>query len=310
MAASLKATVQFLHLSTMVSRKKAAGKARKAAKAKAKEEKNNQTTSINDRLELQMSNELKQEQETAQLLERMWQMQCKHGTKPLSSRDICLQFAAVFIESFREAVHDSCGERSVWQCLTDVQNAMATVDKFAEVGNDSAKMEIATSIILCMGTEYTLEGEDRTARKCATIARYFKQHIAVDLKQSQALPNEPKVGEMYECDEHTLVKFFRHRIPCSCLDEKYEEVKHVPKLGFCYNPQCSIPGSMPERSKTKYCSRCRNAVYCSRECQEADWSEHNPVCDMYAAMIATFEAKHQQQQLLEDASNCLSVCTE
>ena len=150
----------------MVSRKKAAGKARKAAKAKAKEERNNHTTSISDRL----TNEPKQEQETAQLLERMWQMQCKHGTEPLSSRDVCLQFASAFLESFREAVHDSCGKRSVWRNLTDVQNAMATVDKFADVGNDSTKMEIATSIILCMGTEYTLEGENATARKCATIA--------------------------------------------------------------------------------------------------------------------------------------------
>ena len=73
---SLKATVHNSSNSTMVSRKKAAGKARKAARAKAKEERNNHTTSISDRLAQQMSNELKQEQETAQLLERMWQMEC------------------------------------------------------------------------------------------------------------------------------------------------------------------------------------------------------------------------------------------
>ena len=90
-----------------------------------------------------MTNELKQEQETARLLERMWQMKCKHGTEPLSSKDICLQFASAFDESFREAVTGRC-ERSLWRCFKDIHNAMATVDKFAEVWRDSDKMEIAT----------------------------------------------------------------------------------------------------------------------------------------------------------------------
>ena len=150
------------------------------------------------------------------------------------------------------------------------------------------------SHLLYSGTKAILAAEDRVARDFATFARIFEQHIAVDLKQTQALQNWIKVEETYYGDDHILVKFFRHRIPCCCLDEKYEEVKHIPKMGTCYNKQCSIPGRFVERSKTKCCSRCRRATYCSRECQVAAWGTHKPYCDNYAAIIAEFEEKRQK----------------
>ncbi len=129
------------------------------------------------------------------------------------------------------------------------------------------------------------------ARDYACFARYFEHHIAVELKKTQALINWPKIGELDKADDHTLVKFFRQRIPCSCLDEKYQEVKSIPKMSFCYNPQCNIPDRRVERGQTMYCSRCRCAVYCSRECHKADWPRHQEWCDMDVAIIAEFEAK-------------------
>ena len=149
----------------------------------------------------------------------------------------------------------------------------------------------------CDGTEDFLQGNYVDARSFATIARYLEQYIAVELKHTQALYlyNWPKIYETYYADEHTHVKFLRHRIPCSCLDEKYEEVKHITKMGICYSGECSIRDkyNRVERSKAKYCSRCRCATYCSRECQIADWSRHKTDCDRNAAMIAKFEAKQK-----------------
>ena len=82
--------------------------------------------------------------------------------------------------------------------------------------------------------------------------------------------------------EHTLVSFLKKRIPCSCLDEKYEEVKCITKLGICCNPQCPLPGGITTRSATKCCNRCRWAAnYCSEACQKAAWPAHKADCDFY-----------------------------
>jgi len=101
-------------------------------------------------------------------------------------------------------------------------------------------------------------------------------------------------GDTYNpADLHTLVKFFRKRIPCSCscLDAKYEEVKATTKMGWCFNLQCNL--LRVERSKTMYCDRCRFVTYCSRECQKAHWSKHQATCDKAAALKAKFDAKQQ-----------------
>ena len=268
-------------------RKRNQGKARRAAKAKAKEEAKRrgddyQTTT---------------HEPGHQLAARLWQLQieekCKHGVKRVvSTDDFVVQFINAFGSSFCALLGKS-GNYTVSQCLTGAKNGTM---EFADVWQDSAKLEIVMSCNLCMGTQDLLEGHYHNARIHATFARYFEQYIAVELKQTQALLKWPKIEEAYfETDLHTLVKFFRHRIPCSCLDEKYDEVKHIPKMGDCYNyPQCDFPNGRVERSKTKYCSRCRNATYCSRECQKAHWTKHKPECDIDCAMIAKFEAKRQE----------------
>ena len=171
------------------------------------------------------------------------------------------------------------------------------MDEFADVWNDSTKMEMVLSYFLSEGTKTILENDYlMNVPANSVLARYLEQYIAVHLKQTQALMNWPKIVESsYEIDSdmHTLIKFFRRRIPCSCLDEEYQRWKHVTKVGSCFNPQCCIPSDCVERSKTKYCSRCRCVAYCCRECQEADWWWHKPYCDMFAATKAEFEAKQQ-----------------
>ena len=260
----------------MVSRKKAIANARKAAKAKAREE-----------------------QAKEMLAKRMQRPPCKHNADPICLKvdSTVFQFVYAFRKAFNEAIERSDLRKNF---LITAKNA--TMDKFADVWNDSAKLEMAISFLLCKGTQdileggeqYTMIGSDDNARKSAAFARFFEQHIAVELEQTQALINWPKITNAYVGDNHTLVKFYRHRIPCSCLDEKYEEVKHITKMGMCNNPECSVSNGRVERSKTKYCSRCRRLTYCSRECQEAHWMTHKPFCDKCAARKAAFEAKHKE----------------
>ena len=262
---------------TIMGRKRNQGKARKAAKAKEREEAYERRAAIHLYEEAQ------------------WQLSrlpCKHGFGPHSSTDIWFQFATIFGELFREALASGVFGPPVWVSVTKAE--IATKDEFAEVWKDSTKLEMAMSFYLCIGTQHCLEGNYDNARQAAAIARWLEQYIAVELKRSQPLMNVPKVDEAYRADEHTLVKFFWHRISCSCLDEKYEEVKSITRMGLCYNLKCIAAGRKVERSKTKYCSRCRCCVtYCSRECQEADWTNHKGKCERGVAIITKFESEQQ-----------------
>jgi len=292
-------------------RKRNQGKARKAAKAKAREgakESNNQATN-----ELQQSlaalfeeaEEEKGSDNNQTTYERQQSLagcgaqmppsdffntKCKHGLDLLSNADnTCFQFVHAFEDAYFYEAKASGANISV--CLIAAEDA--TIDKFADVWDDSAKMEIAISFLLCTGTQYFLVGNYGCARYHATYARYLEQRIAVGLDQTQAIMNWPKLFEIYKSDVHTLVKFFRKRIPCSCLDEKYEEVKSITKIGVCYNIKCPIPYGEVERSKTMYCSRCRCVTYCSHGCQKAHWAQHKPVCVKNTAIKAKFDAKQQ-----------------
>ena len=275
-------------------RKRNQGKARRAAKAKAREEaneRNNNSQTANLSEQSLTETRLRQQADADESDKK-----CRHGFEPVVSTDSVFEFINAFRSSFGEAIKS--GDRSLSNSLLDAK--AATMDKFANMWNDSAKLEMAISVCLCMGAESILGGQDRISRdlsrEVAAFARYFEQYIAVELKQTQAVPKWIKMEDTCHADLHTLIKFFWKRIPCSCLDEKYDEVKHIPEMGYCWNPQCSIPDKRVERSKTMCCSRCRCVTYCSRECQVADWREHKPYCDNDAAVIATFKAKRQRSK--------------
>jgi hypothetical protein len=275
----------------MVSRKRNQGKARKAAKARDSEqaeEMNNQTT--NGQQQQSSGAQMQQLQignSSLPLILQNGVAKCRHGFELMVMDIVCTKF----VIAFREAYNDAAG--TIFDFLRNAENATAV--EYSEVWNDSAKMETILSFLLCNGTQHLLDRNNGYYRDYAIFARYFEQYIAVELRKTQALINWLKIEELtIRGDEHTLVKFFRRRIPCSCLDEKYQEVKLITKMGLCYNPQCSHPDWEVERSKTMYCSRCRCVTYCSRQCQKADWLSHKSICDKDVAIKAEFDAKHEK----------------
>ena len=251
-------------------RKRNQGKARKAAKAKAREEAEEERNHSTDGQ--QLSPALLQQLQSGNAMRGA---ACVHGLEKMDH--LCAGFVDAFNKFFT-----SGEEISLVYRLKLAEDA--TMDKFADVWNDSTKMEIAMSYFLFVGTQEILDGRCADSLDSATIIRYMEQYIAVVLHQTQALICTPKIEEI--SDEHSLVKLFRRRIPCSCLDNKYEEVKSITKMGFCYSPQC--PDRRVERNKTMYCSRCRSVTYCSRECQKADWARHKSYCDNAAIVKAAF----------------------
>lgn len=76
-----------------------------------------------------------------------------------------------------------------------------------------------------------------------------------------------KHRDMLQGCKRSVLKFYRRRIPCNCLDEKAREVNDThAKTGVCDN--CKL------RKGTRalmMCAACNLAQYCSKECQENHW---------------------------------------
>ena len=154
----------------------------------------------------------------------------------------------------------------------------ATAEKYPEVWGDPSKLKQVVSYLIFLGTQGVLDGKIGIARFYASTASHFEEYIEV-LHETKAAFDVTKAVELWIADEHTLVKYLRKNIPCKCLDKKYKEVKSITKMGYCWNPQCSIPDRMVERKSMLYCTRCQWVNYCSAECQKADWPEHKELCD-------------------------------
>ena len=159
---------------------------------------------------------------------------------------------------------------------------------------DPYKMKLVISLYLSQGTENILKGEDlQDARYFAFLACHFETHIKAYTRQIALIDpaDAVKQFEFLVADEHTLVKYFRKRITCPCLDKKYKEVKSITKLGRCFNMKCSLPDRMAERSTMLVCARCRTSHYCSRRCQKADWPFHKELCENVCMQRAEEESR-------------------
>ena len=96
----------------------------------------------------------------------------------------------------------------------------ATKIEFAEVDFSKFGDSCTMSIFLCSGTQRILQGDRRKAQLCATLACYFEDFMAVNVRKTKATLSWSKLLELESADDHTLVLYYRKRISCSCLDEK------------------------------------------------------------------------------------------
>jgi len=266
--------------SEMVSKKRAQGKARKAAKAAKAEAKKKEDS---------------EQQGEATLEAQIGRMQindavCQHGDYPSKADErIVTEFIYAYLAEYND--------ENKWgiDLATALKGAYkATIGKYAAVWGNLDKLEFVISRFVFFATRYVLNGDIPQACINVTIANYFEQFIACTFRNSQPSIDGPKIFELHDADVHTLVSYLKKRIPCKCLDKKYKEVKHVKKMGECCNPCCSLPERRAERSKMLYCTRCRRAFYCSRECQKAAWPFHKTFCDKNSAIQANFDANKKK----------------
>ncbi len=260
----------------MPSRKKAKGKARKAAKeaAKAKESKAAaRTNQRQNQVESLETETLMPRWVVAQRLSRGLSMTCRHGSDLDDTTPICGEFMSTFTLAFLVAKNRK--KCTALDAFTAAHEATAG-EEFDSVYSSKLMLEKVVSMLLFYGTDAFLYGDIDNASLYA-VAAFHLEEYNFSMSQNEPLFDWVKVAELSQADEHTLAKFYRKRIPCHCLDKKYEEVKSVKQMGICCNLNCSV--QRVERRKMFCCTRCGVTNYCSRKCQKADWKSHKEFCN-------------------------------
>jgi len=209
------------------SRKKAKGKARKAAKAQQQQQAAAAASSQRGALHSQ----LQPQQHLGGgggggTTNNTRTKKCQHGfgTEAFSGWRICDSFMGPFMDAFNASGrHDD----------QDLRAAMdATYEKFTEVWKDAAKLKWVISCFVANGTRYILDGtgeggEDEYAVKdYAIIAYYLEEYVNVTIKKTQDRMDWKKICELQvgnQPEEHELVKFYHRRNPCKCLEKLYRE---------------------------------------------------------------------------------------
>ena len=216
---------------------------------------------------------------------------CTHGYIPSSKFQarFCEDYLKTFIESYYASTRGNSHSDRLKSITDSFSTASSASTNTTNVSRNISNRKCINPCCLAKGTKFILDGKSDDARLPALVALFTKNANT----DKPVLLDRQKTLELLDGDEHTLVQFFRKQIPCSCLDEKYKEVKSIPKMGICYNEDSC--GKMAVRSKMLRCTRCRNVNYCSRECQEADWPSHKHVC---GKTVQELEASYSKARLI------------
>ena len=284
-------------------KKKTKGKSRGAAKSKKKEELGNDSSAGSDvtsqmqQLQINSSNNDLEDEDA--LLEAAMNLasaerkdleaaatkneeeneaeRCNHGFVPWPRRHLC----EGFVRSFTREFTPSSKTNSV-AFGEEYQKALKSTKNGVEVVTNPVMLQMVISHFLAEGTNVLLGGEIDLARQPALYATVCEHMRAMISGSPNFLRNHGKIEELLSetCDEHTIVSFFKKRIPCKCLDKIRKEVKSIVKMSICNNTDCPLPDRKAERSKLLECQRCRAVFYCSIECQKAAWRTHKGYCQV------------------------------
>ena len=307
----------------MPSKKKARGKARRAAKSRKEREGGAANNNIDSEMQRLLINNIKKDSQVDDdedaLLEEAINLAaaekeeleaaaknsevCDHGFDPTPTTHVC----QAFIQSFGD-VYEACCEESMSRCRSNpniyelfdyVYEATKTIH--ADVWNDPDNLQWVASYFVSLGTNEILGGDYPHAGIRAMCSSFFEQWAA-EIRNNetqdscgwavfQTLCYWTKMSELCLGDENTIVSFFRKRVPCKCLDNKYKDMKSITKIGICSNPSCSLPNNFAVRSKMLYCTQCCYSKYCSRECQVAHWPTHKKFCIATARRLAAQKSR-------------------
>jgi len=183
----------------------------------------------------------------------------------------CIQRSGNFVDMFVAAYYtyfDGGPNRRDFNENVAKKAMMSTMNKFPSTRVDETERKLITDTFVEIGVDTLLgEGDLEHAKLVALAISFLEDYIKQPHDHSQG---KLKYRDAVDGCMRSLFKFYIQRTSCSCLDEKYLQLKtEEPKTGICDG--C---GKRSERSNLFACSRCYEVQYCDRKCQLAHWPLH------------------------------------
>lgn len=175
------------------------------------------------------------------------------------------------VRNFMNTFHEEMvRENDVIKALKNTYNW----ENHREVWNDAMMKEMLIDELLCLGTYLILENNTGGARefvKAITILEACSGEGTFCSAMSSRLED---LGYLKGAGERDVVRFYKKRLSCLCLEEKYSLLKESQdRVSECFH--CK---QITKRKELKICIRCKHAHYCSMECHELDWPTHKNDC--------------------------------
>lgn len=234
---------------------------------------------------------------------------CKHGFTLQGLQDSDYMMCVSFLETHTDALEnalDMSRRENIAETSAAVAAATAAVEKNSAAaamsamrttherypdiwtGRDVDNRERIKSFFLKKGTSVLL---DTSRRYADTWLGLVTTYAAAVLMLENFDPgkgfDENDIGprgqayltsrDILDGCRRSTIKFFKERIPCTCLDDMYAAARAVPKAGLCSHCRERV-----QRTKLWFCSRCQRQHYCSTACQRAHWPDHKVQCDRSA----------------------------
>ncbi|KAL7534451.1 hypothetical protein ACHAWF_004839 [Thalassiosira exigua] len=248
---------RFVDLSTMPSRKRNKGRARKANR---------------------------QAQSKATLSTQEQDVDCLHGRPPQlpDAEHPVYQFVKALCDYGDSFLGATCLFASLgrgWATMVDGMSDVinCTFDKFPEVWSNDLNRAMAKHHIIASATRSLLNGADYSdllEARYLTIAVHALENYEPDTRYSIGGMEMLRMTDLLDrrCDR-AFLKFYSKRTPCSCLEDRFESILSKPKTG-----RCSHCYEKKEVGELQVCGRCKMHQYCSRRCQSLRWPDHKAEC--------------------------------
>lgn len=152
------------------------------------------------------------------------------------------------------------------------------------VYNSDEYRNMVIKIFTRIGTNMILTGRTHDTSnaggfaKVITILEQYNGDIIAST-YSRAAASKCRDLEYYASsnNERDILKFYRKRTACKCLKKMHLEArKCLPKKGICSG--CKHEAV---RWSLSVCSKCMVTQYCTKDCQVADWPEHERNCNLF-----------------------------
>jgi len=168
-----------------------------------------------------------------------------------------------------------------------------TFEKHQEVWKDDAMRKMTIDRMVSIGTDSIIGECIDCARTKSEAIIMFEKYTSGDTFDSVLSKASEDIGYILNAEQRDIIRFYKKRIPCSCLDELYSEIKKSQDRGI----GCDHCNQSIKRKDIKQCKRCKCANYCSRECQVSDWPAHKEYCKEMCSIPKN--AKKERQKLQE-----------